>query len=54
MILTRYRGEYLHKIYPELYKKRISSEKCSKCGLSGHRADKCPNGFMDEQGDAIM
>lgn len=43
-----------HKISPELYEKRMAAKKCFKCGLANHRADKCPNGFMDEQGDAIM
>ena len=36
-----------------LYDKRMSDKKCFKCGLAGHRADKCPNGFMDENGNAI-
>lgn len=42
-----------HKIPEPLYRKRIEGGLCWKCGLSGHRATVCKNGFHDENGKTI-
>lgn len=42
-----------HRIPGPLYESRIGSGVCFKCGLDGHRASACPNGFRDEKGKTI-
>ena len=42
-----------HRIPADLYAERIKKGQCFRCGLQGHRADKCGNGFRDAEGKMI-
>jgi hypothetical protein len=43
-----------YKILKELYEQRLAANRCWKCGLEGHRASVCKNGYCDEHGKKIQ